>query len=212
MLSLVAILTKLKTGRLKLNGEVRLVSTTGTITGWGYDPDSPMNQICHQGLPGWRPNACGTLIAEGTANLVGYDNDLPGDHAFQLTIPLDYIDNQAHELFVYGLIGGEDKLLKGSPLCLHGLSQGRWRSCLSMPTMSVGGLNACTGCHTFNYDTHWSTLVTPSPAAGGTATNNALINKLSGATNHAGGVFCAGGNGGPCNQIRNWWQFEFGSN
>lgn len=192
---------------VKLLGEIRLVSVQGTITGWAYDPDAPDANV---GVKVYfdGDQATGTLVAETSANLAGFDNNLSGNHAFQTPLPLELIDNSEHNLYVYATIGGEDVLLKGSPYAYTAFAKADGG--LDFYNNNVrGNLNACTNCHTFDYNAHWASLVNPSPAEGGTATNNLLFNKVSGATNHAGGTFCAAGNGSPCDQFRSWWELEF---
>ena len=69
--------------------------------------------------------------------------------------------------------------------------------------------NSCAACHSTNLEAQFAGLLTPTPANGGTATNNSLVIKGSGGDGHGGGNVCGGQNGSPCSQFQTWWDIEF---
>ena len=188
-------------------GELRLISATGTISGWASEPDNDQINIkVNFYIDG--PSGTGTLVGETIADLEGFDNETPGPHAFQVALPADLIDNKEHTLYAYAIIAGNEVALASSPKTYTAF--GKKPGGADFYNANVANtLGRCQACHTFNYDSHWASLATPTPAGGGTATNNTLYNKVSGGVDHAGGTFCNEG-GSPCSQFINWWNFEFG--
>jgi hypothetical protein len=69
---------------------------------------------------------------------------------------------------------------------------------------------ACNGCHNSIGDYYYakSLMMSPSIFNGGSATNNLLFLKATGAMNHGGGSLCSPQTA-PCAQISQWWTAEF---
>lgn len=194
-------------------GAITVVTSRGKASGYAADPADPSkNQSVNFYLDG--PSGAGILLNSSpiSANLSGFNGGVQGNHAFSYYIPILYRDGQSHLLYVYGVDGADEYELQGSPYTF------------SAYTSTIEGFNyyngtvkpmldqRCSGCHAFSYDQNFSSLLTPSPANGGTMTNNEMINMPSGGnmgTNHPGGNICGSKDGSPCAEMQVWWMLEF---
>lgn len=85
---------------------------SGKANGWSLDPDSPSSSNavhCYIGS---------TLIGGVSANLPSPDVPYPGNHRFELPIPLQFRDGGSHQIRCYGIdiLGGDQNFqLTGSP-------------------------------------------------------------------------------------------------
>lgn len=189
-------------------GKITDVTTLGEVHGYAYDPTDTTMAVTVN-LYGDGPKGSGTLIASVVANQAGSDGDTPGNHAFIYQLPAAWRDGQSHGLHVY--IGDSDEPMATTPRAYTAYSfstAGRNFYNANVRT----ALNSCTGCHTITYEQQFYSLIAPSPALGGTATNNQLINKPAqvNGVRHGGGMRCNGINASPCNVIQQWWAIEFG--
>lgn len=190
-------------------GRVFEVTSLGKIIGWAYDPDDTSKQIrVAFYIDG--PTGTGTKIGETTANRSGADNNTPGDHAYLFDVPTQYRDKKKHTLHAYAVIDGKETMLGTAPyeFISYAFSEAG-RTFYNQNVLNAA--NGCNGCHVVSYEQHFYALVSPAPNAGGTATNNVLINKagVRNGTAHGGGNRC--GSGQPCNVFQQWWQVEFGN-
>jgi hypothetical protein len=189
-------------------GRISDVSSLGSVIGYAYDPNDT-NATVTVHLYGDGPKGTGTLIASVVANQIGSDGNTPGDHAFTFQLPEAWRDGNEHTLHAY--IDDSDTPMLTAPRAYtaYAFSQaGR-----DYYNANVrGALNGCAGCHTISYEQQFYSLIAPSPAEGGSATDNQLLNKpaQTNNTSHGGGLRCNGINASPCNVIRQWWTIEFG--
>jgi mono/diheme cytochrome c family protein len=194
-------------------GAISVVSPMGKITGYAADPADPGKTIgVNFYLDG--PSGAGTLMNQSPiqANLAGFNGGVAGTHAFNYYIPILYRDGMPHTVHAYGVDGNDEYLLQGTPYSFTAY------------TSTIEGFNyyngtvkpmldqSCSACHAFSYDQNFSSLLTPSPANGGTMDNNEMVNMPSGGsmgTNHPGGNICGSKNNSPCAEIQTWWDLEF---
>jgi hypothetical protein len=191
-------------------GSVDIVSALGKVNGWAGDSFNPNSSLTVEfyidGAKG-----SGTLIGTTVASLPG--GNVSGNHGFIFFIPSQYRDGNAHQLFAYAIdSGNNDVALAGSPKTIYTYSPSIEGYDFYQANVKPVLDNRCAGCHAVNYDQHFNSLVSPTPAGGGSATNNEMINMPSGShngTNHPGGNICGNKNNSPCSEIQNWWQTEF---
>lgn len=194
-------------------GAISVITSMGKITGYAADPANPGKTLgVNFYLDG--PSGAGTLLNGSPiqANLAGFNGGVAGTHAFNYYVPILYRDGMAHTIHAYAVDGSTESLLQGSPYNFTAY------------TSTIEGFNyyngtvkpmldqRCSGCHAFSYDQNFSSLLTPSPANGGSATNNEMINMPSGGNmgnNHPGGNICGSKDNSPCNEIQTWWDLEF---
>ena len=170
---------------------------SGTIYGYGLAPGGGTAEVSFYDGD---PEDGGTLIGTTMANKGGDDGGNSGDNAFIYEVPAEAITSGT-KLTIHAFVKEGDKLnrLKGSP---HEFIPYKPTS----ETFDIGNFSACDGCHPgYTINTWFGSLLSPTPEAGGTATNNQLYQKASG-VDHRGGNFCGGG--GLCDVISNWWTEE----
>ncbi|USN48110.1 MAG: hypothetical protein H6626_03200 [Pseudobdellovibrionaceae bacterium] len=185
-------------------GSVTIANESGYVRGWAYDPDSP-NSTLKVAIYIDGTVSSGTLAGYAAANETGGTYN---GHYFSFNIPKNLIDNQYHFLYAYidsptGFI-----LLSGTPrqyVAFAGSSAGQ----TFYNSQVYSGVQVCTSCHTVGYDIHFGSLLNPNPFAGGSASNNTLINNASG-QGHGGGSHCASKSTGLCAKLQEWWNIEFG--
>lgn len=192
-----------------LTGRIFEVTPLGKIIGWAYDVDDTTKHIdvvfYIDGPPG-----SGTKIGPTIANRGGADNNTPGDHAFLFDVPTQFRDKKKHTIRAYAVVDGVEIALgsESYEFTAYALSEAGRNFYNQNVANQVSG---CGGCHVLSYEQHFYALVSPAPSAGGSATNNVLINKAGtrNGTSHGGGNRCGGGQ--PCTVFQQWWQIEFGN-
>lgn len=192
-------------------GRITDVTSLGRVYGFAFDPqNSGVFVQVNFYVDG--PKGTGTAIGSTIANKPGDDGNQPGDHSFSLDLPEAYRNGKAREIFAYALIGNEEKPLSsvGYKYTAYSFTQaGR-----DFYNANVQGrMGGCGGCHTISYEQQFYSMIAPSPAKGGTATNNQLINKAAqtNGASHGGGQSCGNANASPCAEFQRWWQVEFGA-
>lgn len=186
-------------------GDVGVVAPDGKIVGWALNPDRNKEAVTVRFFD--RADATSPL-GEAKADQVGFDNNNEGDHAFGWQIPKELCDGASRELFVRVVIGGKEQNIG---------DQARAYSCFQQ---TAGGkeyfttavaplLKACVECHQHTYEQAWGYLASPSPAAGGSATNNDFIRSPAAEIRHSGGKLCVDISTSPCKEIQEWWKKEF---
>ena len=192
-------------------GRITDVTSLGRVYGYAFDPQNSAVFVQVQFyIDG--PKGTGTAIGTTVANKPGDDGNQPGDHSFSLDLPEAYRNGKAREIFAYAVIANEEKPLSsvGYKYTAYSFTQaGR-----DFYNANVQGrLGGCGGCHTISYEQQFYSMIAPSPAKGGTATNNQLINKAAqtNGASHGGGQSCGNANASPCAEFQRWWQVEFGT-
>jgi hypothetical protein len=196
-----------------VTGAISVITSTGKVTGYAGDSTDPNKTLgVNFYLDG--PSGAGILLTNTPiqANLAGFNGGIAGAHAFNYFIPILYRDGISHTLYAYADDNGIETELMGSPYTFTAY------------TSTIEGFNyyngtvkplldqRCSQCHAFTYDQNFSSLLTPSPANGGSMTNNEMINMPSGSSmgnNHPGGNICGTKDNSPCVEIQMWWDLEF---
>lgn len=191
-------------GAGNLVGKIESFSFDGTLKGYAadaIDPDATLDVQFF--IDGDKDN--GTAIDAQVADRSGYAGGIQGLHVFNFTLPNIHRDGKSHKIYGYGVIGGKLYEMAGSP---YDYTAWTPKGAGNFYNGSVNGsLGACKGCHNPGYS-DLGTLASPSPANGGTATNNVYYQKAIGGMNHSGGNTC----GGPCQAaLQGWWNDEFGN-
>ncbi len=191
---------------------VTSITATGRIRGYASDIDDGAREIDMtfyiDGPPGVGVDA-GTV----TANLTGPLGDKFQGHYFDYTLPDQFRDGSDITLYVYAdgtaaadQVGLEVDLNVYAPGQAGDAGFDYYEN-----TLRPALVNSCGNCHSPTYLAHFETLLSPlTPAKGGTALDNKLINKAAGMDSHGGGTICGNKNGNPCAQIQEWWNREFG--
>jgi hypothetical protein len=187
-------------------GKIFDVSSLGRVLGWAADQGDQAAQVT---VALYLDGAKGTGTAVGTvkADKAGADGNTPGDHAFQFDLPETARNGKPHKLYAYV----DDVLIGGAAFTFT--SYAFTKAGRDYYEANVKGqLAQCAGCHTVSYEQQYYSMIAPSPAQGGTATNNQLINKPSqtNGVSHGGGQRCTSANAAPCTQFQQWWKLEFG--
>jgi hypothetical protein len=196
-----------------VTGMISVVSSTGKATGYAGDTTVPTKTLgVNFYLDG--PSGAGILLNNAAiqANLSGFNGGIAGAHAFTFYIPILYRDGVSHTLYVYADDGGIETELQGSPYTFTAYTSTIEGFNYYNGTVKPLLDNRCSACHAFSYDQNFSSLITPSPANGGTMTNNEMINMPSGGSmgrNHPGGNLCGSKDNSPCVEIQMWWDLEF---
>lgn len=193
-----------------LNGAVLNISVVGEVEGWAVNNDDVTQTVTIKfylnGLPG-----AGTEIGTTIANLAGYDGDTPGDHRFRFQVPAANCNGSTYVLFAIMSQDTLEKEIVNKPDNFTAYTSQQAGMNYYISTLRPA-LTGCESCHVgeVNYANHYLKILDPSPAEGGTATNNRLIIKASGGDNHGGGNLCPGGiDTAPCSLMQAWWHTEF---
>ncbi len=196
-----------------VTGMVSVVTSQGKVTGYAGDTTDPSRTMpVNFYLDG--PSGAGILLNNSPiqANLAGFNGGISGAHAFNFYIPILYRDGVSHTLYVYADNNGMDVPLQGSPYTFTAYASTvegfNYYTNTVKPLLDV----RCSSCHAFSYDQNFSSLLTPSPANGGSMINNEMINMPSGGNmgvNHPGGNICGSKDNSPCVEIQMWWDLEF---
>jgi hypothetical protein len=188
-----------------VSGSLSYVTTSGIAWGYALDPknkDSSIRVYFYADGPVGK----GTLVGDSLANVESLGAN--SGHFFSFQIPPAFADAKAHTLYVYGYSAVADFLIKASPQTFTAFTpkaEATYNLALNSFVQST-----CNKCHGWNYrELYFSPLMNPSPLAGGSATNNVLIKKMTGATGHGGGTFCSSLTAFPCSDIQAWWNAEF---
>lgn len=192
-------------------GRITEITALGRVYGYAFDSQ---NTAAAVQVNFYVDGPKGTGVAAGStlANKPGDDGNQAGDHAFSLDLPEAFRNGKPREIFAYALIGTEERPLStvGTKYTAYAFSQAGRDFYGANVQPRMGG---CGGCHTISYEQQFYSMIAPSPAKGGTATNNQLVNKpaqTNGAA-HGGGQSCANANASPCADFQRWWQVEFGT-
>lgn len=186
-------------------GQINYVSLLGEVSGYAINAANTaasINVVVYANAP---YNQGGQLIGTFPANLTAL-NTVENNHTFRFQLPDIFRDGSNRKLYVYGINAANENLLFNSPYSYTAFpASGR-----TYFNNNVAAKLTCQGCHFWVYEEAFTKLAMPLFSAGGSATNNTLINKMSGAVSHGGGNQCPGGMGAePCLSVRNWWAQEF---
>lgn len=189
-------------------GYIDPVSSLGTVTGEVKDPANPtVSQTVFFFVNG--PQGQGLSAGSIVANQPSLGNS-GGNTRFLYVLPAEFRNGSVQTLYAYALIGGTYQQIGGSPHTYAAYTprpEGKaYYEANLLPTFQ----QRCVACHAVSYSGHYSNLLSPTRFKGGTATNNDLINYISGTNRHGGGNFCgAGKSSGLCLTVQNWWNLEF---
>jgi hypothetical protein len=152
--------------------------------------------------------ATGVALGSVIANQPG-PGGAHGGHYFVYQLPDNWRDGKRHTLYAYASSAVEANLLTGSAQTFVAyLPRAEGEFYYNQTLLPL--LHArCAPCHAPSYLDNYKFLVTPTPLDGGSALNNTLINKPSGAVAHFGGNLCGDKNSAPCLQMQQWWKLEF---
>ena len=189
----------------RLAAKIEYVTTEGKVSGYAMDSKSPnavLKVVFYIGGDFTTGTFAGEIIAKD--KLAGQYSG----HYFTHQLPASYGDGKSQFLYAYALTAKPE----------YGMSPGRLDFIFYAPKAEDffnaninPHLSQCTRCHNWTYRTMmYGPLTIPTPAAGGSQTNNKFLRKMSGIEGHAGGNFCSGGsNSGFCSDIQSWWRAEF---
>lgn len=189
-----------------LSSNINYVTVLGTVWGYALDPANPSSSIkVIFYIDG--PVGTGQLAGEIQANKVS-----PGPtsgHFFSYQIPARFLDGKAHQIFAYGYEAKASLQVKPGAVNFLGYTP-KAEAIFNVQIKSFVQ-SRCVSCHNWDYLGLYSgPLLNPTPANGGTSTNNVFIRKMAGLTGHAGGVFCPGGvTDTLCAEIQKWYNAEF---
>lgn len=196
-----------------VTGMVSVVTSQGKVTGYAGDTTNTSKTM---GVNFYAdgPSGAGDLLNDNPvqANLPGFNGGISGNHAFNFYIPFDYRDGFSHTLHVYAVENGEETELQGSPYTFTAYTSTVEGFNYYLGTVKPLLDNRCSSCHAFSYDQNFGSLLTPSPANGGSMVNNEMINMPSGSNmgvSHPGGNICGSKDNSPCVEIQRWWELEF---
>lgn len=196
-----------------VTGMVSVVTSQGKVTGYAGDTTNTSKTIgINFYIDG--PSGAGDLLNDNPiqANLTGFNGGISGNHAFTYYIPITYRDGFSHTLHAYADENGIETELQGSPYTFTAYTSTIDGFNYYMGTVKPLLDNRCSSCHAFSYDQNFGSLLTPSPANGGSIVNNEMINMPSGSNmgvNHPGGNICGSKDNSPCAEIQTWWDLEF---
>lgn len=190
----------------QLTSYFQYISTSGVAWGYAYDsrnPSSTLRILFYLD----NPVGSGQFIGETQANLTSVGPNT--GHYFSFQIPAAYANGTQHRLYAYAHSATPSNLLSPNYITYVAYTP-KAESVFNQQIRGFVQTN-CASCHTWNYaGLYGGPLLNPTPFAGGTATSNLFIRKMSGQTGHSGGVFCSGGvNSGICSEIQRWWSAEF---
>lgn len=190
----------------QLISNISYVSNSGQVYGYAYDPQNKSNSIkVIFYVDG--PVGTGQYVGEVSANIQSVGPN--AGHFFSFQLPGSVANGQTHVLYAYGALAKPQHQLY--PGAMSYVAYTPKAEAVFNQQLSGFVQSSCTSCHTWNYTYLFSgPLMNPTPAAGGTATNNMFFRKMSGLTGHSGGQFCPNGqNAGICAEIQRWWNAEF---
>ncbi len=186
--------------------EILLVSNSGSV--WGYARDTVnKSQILNVRFYVDGASGGGRFAGQAWANQLSSGPN--AGHFFTYQLPAEFVDGLSHTLYMYVVDERVENML--APVSFAGYTP----KAESVFNSQINGFvqTNCTRCHQsyWKYSTLYSgPLMKPTPAQGGTATNNLLIKKMSGVVSHTGGQFCPNGLNDPlCAEIQRWWKAEF---
>lgn len=186
--------------------EILVISNSGSV--WGYARDTVnKNQILNVRFYVDGEAAIGRYAGQAFANQLSSGPN--AGHFFTYQLPAEFVDGRSHALYMYVVDERAENLL--APVSFAGYTP----KAQAVFGEQIKGFvqSNCTRCHDsyWQYSTLYSgPLLKPTPAQGGTATNNLLIKKMSGGVSHTGGMFCPNGLNDPlCAEIQRWWTAEF---
>ncbi len=193
-------------------GKIDEVDATGDVYGYAGSKNDPA-AVAEINLYVGGPKGSGTLIATFDADQNGYAGGIPGNHAFKFKLPEAQRDGTSKVLHAYGKIDGVEFELGGSPYTFVAYTSTQAGQNYFASDVQPALNNTCSNgsCHAsgFAYNGAYYRLITPSPAAGGTASNNGIINRANGLLNHPRNICDRVSGGAPCSQLRTWWGLEF---
>jgi hypothetical protein len=191
-------------------GQVTSITEMGVVNGWAVNAQNTAATM-DVFISGDGPDGVGTPLTVPAlqANLAG-NSGYPGNHMFQFQLPAAFRNGQPHQLFVYVVVGGRKYSLQGSPASYTAFTPTAAGMAYYNATVAPALTTNCGGCHSFAYNVLYAYLLSPLPSAGGTATNNFLINKMGGPATHSGGNRCNGSKANaPCSLVAEWYRREF---
>lgn len=181
------------------DAKITSVSNTGEVIGYAVDTSDTSKALTV------RLVVDGQTAVETKASIDAPDGNYPGAHAFKAVLPDNVRDGKEHTLRVYVdtlALGTDVKFIAYAP-------KAAGRNYFDA-TVSPALTRSCANCHVIQYSIQFVDLLSPTPAKGGTAINNNLINTSAGSNQHPGGNICGSKNGSPCNLLQQWWNLEFG--
>jgi hypothetical protein len=100
-------------------GNLDNVTSTGLVSGWVLDPDTPTTPISvhfYLDAPSGQSAFIGLALANTSRPDVNQVTGYPGDHGFSFQLPSS-VSNGNHTIYVYGIdsAGGPNPLLSGAP-------------------------------------------------------------------------------------------------
>lgn len=182
------------------DGRITSVSDTGDVLGYVVDTRDTAKVLTV------RLFVDGVFAVETMASLSGADGNYPGDHAFRVTLPAALRDGKSRT--VQAKVG---EVAVGTALGYVAYAPKDAAKAYYTNTVAPVLNGRCSGCHVVQYEVQYGALISPTPAKGGTVTDNTLINYAAGMNAHPGGNVCGGKNGSPCNLFQTWWNMEFAS-
>ena len=196
-------------GAAGVSGALTSYSTAGKISGYAVNTSNTTQSLS---VKFYLNGAAGVGTALGTvmANLPGSGGGFTGNNSFSYDLPTSAADGNSKDLYLYALLDGAEKALPGNPYKVTAYTPKQAGRDYYEATLRPLLQSSCANCHVIGYSQHYVSLISPTPAAGGTALLNEMINRPSGSVSHPGGNVCGGKNGGLCVQIQQWWAREFG--
>jgi hypothetical protein len=191
----------------RLASKIEFVTSEGKVSGYAMDSKNSASILKVQFYLGG-DYSTGTYVGEVIAKdkLVG----VYSGHYFTFQLPVSYGDGKPKFLYAYALAAKPEWQMSPGKVDFTFYAP-KAEDFFNSNIAAHIAANACTRCHDWTYRTlMYGPLTSPTPAAGGSQTNNKFIRKMSGIEGHAGGNFCSGGiNSGFCADIQTWWRSEF---
>lgn len=145
-----------------------------------------------------------TLTADGTGEDGGFD----GMHGFKGMLPAALRDGKERDLSAFVEIGGKEVQVGATKHFAAYTPRTAGRTYFAN-TVAPALQGKCASCHSVQYEVQYAALLEKPKFLGGTATDNEMINRPSGAVAHPGGNICGSKSGSPCNLLQQWWTIEF---
>lgn len=184
-----------------LTGELTAVSLSGEVTGYAVKTNDTATTLAVD------LQIDGATVLSLSADQAAYDAGYDGAHAFKGMLPEKWRDGQTHD--VIAVVRQDDKSLALGVAKRFAAYASKAAGKAYFEQTVAPALSACTGCHVVQYDVQYGSLINKAPFLGGTATDNALINRASASVAHPGGKLCASKDGAPCSLFQKWWALEF---